>query len=242
MPTTPESNRTAEGTHHALLWLEGHAPTIPKLRRLLRRYYLTSARPFPWRLTRDPYCVLVAEILLQKTAAGPVQRIWNDLVTAYPDAGALAAARPADVESLIRPLGLHKRAAALIAASHALVQQAQGALQPDPGLLRSLPGVGPYAVSAVLSFAFGVKASVIDVNAARVYTRIAAFRPVTHRQALAFALVLADRTITAKSHRQVNYAILDLGAQVCRPAPVCTQCPLATLCASANSLHPHHRL
>ena len=82
----------------------------------------------------------------------------------------------------------------------------------------------------VLSFACDVRAVTIDVNAARVYSRIGGFLPNALRQGLAYARVVAETVVTETNHREVNYGVLDLAAQVCRPRPLCSSCPALAFC------------
>jgi A/G-specific adenine glycosylase len=197
---------------------------------VLLKYYQRSGRDLPWRRTQDPYKVLIAELLLQKTAAGPAQKVWEDVIRLYPTVESLAVASPDDLQKIIGILGLNKRSKYLINAASIIARQSHGELRAEANFLESLPGVGKYTASAILSFAFGLKSAAIDVNAARVYGRIAGFSPVTLRQALAFALVIGQRLVTQKSHREVNYAVLDLAAQICRPKPLCDICPALRFC------------
>jgi A/G-specific adenine glycosylase len=233
----PRSNRTREGAEEAVAWLQTHPRLPTELRKAIRKYYGERGRDFPWRRTRDPYKVLVAELLLQKTAAKPVEIVWSIFVERYPTVHALAQASVRDVARLIRPLGLRKRIKALREAARTAVRETGGEIAPDEGFLRSLTGVGAYTAAAVLSFSHGVSTAVVDVNCARVYSRIAGFQPNTLRQGLAFAQVVSRRVITAKTHREVNYGVLDLAAEVCRPRPRCAGCPLARLCQSCLKRH-----
>jgi A/G-specific adenine glycosylase len=226
----PQSRRTIEGAEHAVHWLENHANVLPELRRILRQYYAYSGRDLPWRKTKDPYKILVAESLLQKTAAGPAQKVWGNVIQSYPTVESMALASAQDLEKVIATLGLKKRAGFLTEAARVIVTQTNGKLKGDADLLESLPGVGEYTTSAILSFAFNMKAAVIDVNAARVYSRIGGFSPLTIRQGLAFARVIGNRLVTHKSHKEVNYGVLDLAAQICRPRPFCDSCPAIKLC------------
>lgn len=226
----PDSNKTMEGVQDAKQWLSKHPDVPSRLRNILCQYYAENGRDLPWRRTRDPYEVLVAEILLQKTAYKPVTRVWPKLVECYPDINALAKASVEELEALIYPLGLHKRAKRLVHIAEAIVEKTGGEIPTDRVFLKALPGVGDYTTAAVLSYALGVKAAAIDVNGARVLTRVAGFEPSTHRQALAFAHAVGDRLITQDKHRGVNYALLDLSADICRPKPHCEVCPAAFLC------------
>jgi A/G-specific adenine glycosylase len=208
-----------------------HFHVLPDLRCALCQFFQRRGRDLPWRRTHDPYGILVAEVLLQKTGAAPVEHVWTSFIQRYPNVTALAGASLDDVESLIRPLGLRKRAKNLVGAAQILLEQTGSKVVPDPDLLESLPGVGSYTSAAVLSFAFDISVAVIDVNAARVYTRVGGFSPNTLRQGLAFARVVGSRVVTQDSHIEVNYGVLDLAALVCKLKPLCKTCPVLDLCA-----------
>jgi A/G-specific adenine glycosylase len=227
----PASNRTIEGATDATEWLQKHQALVPRLRRLFMAYYKECGRNFPWRHVQDPYKLLVAEMLLQKTAVKPMVRVWASFVEQFPDAKTLSLAPLEKIEAAIRPLGLAKRARRLHALASMIVQQAGGQLASDAAFLRLLPGVGSYTSAAIRSFAFNIRAAAIDINAARVYARIGGFAPNTLRQGLAFAEVVGERLVTRDAHREINYGVLDLAAQVCKPIPLCLECPALKLCA-----------
>lgn len=232
---SPNTRASVEGTRAAEAWIAANGRLLPDLRRRIIEYHATASRDFPWRHTRDPYRVLIAEILLQKTSVRPVASVWTDLIDRYPDIMALSRASLADLEALISPLGLTKRAEVLHEVAQRIAAYAGGEIPANADLLGRLPGVGDYTTSAVMSFAFGIRADTIDVNAARVYSRVAGFAPKTKRQGLAFARVVGEKVITETTHREVNLGMLDLSAQVCRINPLCATCPLASLCYHASN-------
>ena len=230
----PQSNRTIEGALEANRWLQEHPKVPSQLRSILLRYYQEHGRDYPWRRTSDPYKILIAEMLLQKTGVKPVESIWAALIHRYPDVEALATSSFQHVEAALQPLGLRKRAKVLYESAQYIVREAGGKIIGDALFLETLPGVGKYTAAALLSFAFNITATTIDVNAARVYTRICGFSPNTLRQGLAFAKVLGECVITPQTHREVNYGVLDLAAQVCRPKPLCSKCPFSEICQYAR--------
>jgi A/G-specific adenine glycosylase len=187
-------------------------------------------RSFPWRETSDPFRILVAEVLLQRSRGRTVATVYEDLFRRWPDAETLARARVSTIEAVIRPLGLTKRAATL----KALAREVAGlGAVPDTleGLL-ALPGVGRYAASATLAVAFGTRAAVVDGVSARVYRRYFGLdgdAPASDDGEL-WALV---EEVTPHEHvREWNWAVLDLAATVCLPkVPRCSECPLRTGCA-----------
>lgn len=234
-----KSNKTIEGNREAINWLENHRSELPKLRSIFRQYYQHNGRDLPWRRTKDPYKMLVAEQFLQKTGTASVEKVWGTFTKHYPNVPSLAVASIRNLEAIVKPLGILKRTRLLREAAR-IIKKRGGEIIGDFDFLTSLPGVGDYTASAVLSFAFNIQAATIDVNAARVYTRIGGFSPNTLRQGLEFARTIGKEVISQKTHKEVNYGVLDLAAQVCKIIPFCRMCPATRLCsyAEAHSVIP----
>jgi A/G-specific adenine glycosylase len=226
----PQSNVTMEGTEDAIAWLNQNTRKLGQLRYGLVKYYQKSGRDLPWRRSSRPYEILIAEILLQKTGVRTAKDVWNKFIHTYPSVEELSKADIRDIEQLIRPLGIHKRANLLLQIAQELMSKTGGEVVDDQEFLMSLPRVGKYTSAAVLSFGYNQPVATIDVNAARVYTRIGGFLPNTLRQGLAFAEVVAAKVITQKNHREINYGVLDLAAQICTINPKCKQCLLLKVC------------
>ncbi|MGZ4168909.1 MAG: A/G-specific adenine glycosylase, partial [Solirubrobacteraceae bacterium] len=128
-------------------------------------WYASVARPLPWRETRDPYAILVSEVMLQQTQAARVVPYYHSFLQRFPDAEALAAADPPEVLRLWSGLGYNRRALALQrAAAHVAIH----GWPADAAGLQALPGVGPYTAAAVASFAFGEHVAAVDTNWRRV--------------------------------------------------------------------------
>jgi A/G-specific adenine glycosylase len=232
-----QSNRTVEGAEVAGTWVGKYEQVLPVLARIFQHYYRAHGRDFGWRRTDDAYAIWVSEMLLQKTSSAPVEAIWASIMQKYPSVMALASASISDIQSDVAPLGLQKRARRLHESACVIASRSGNEMPSDVAFLHALPGVGKYTAAAVLSFAFGLPVATIDVNAARVYGRIAGFLPHTLRQGLAFADVVGDKVIAFGCSRDVNYGLLDLAAAVCRPKPRCDVCPARSMCAFAT-----HRL
>ena len=191
----------------------------------LLRWYADHGRDLPWRGTRDPYRVLVSEVMLQQTQAARVVPYLERFLARFPDERALAAAPTADILAAWSGLGYNRRALALQRAARIVARE--GWPRDEAGL-RRLPGVGPYTAAAVASFAFGAHVPAVDTNARRVIERLDRRRraPAALRRR-AGALLPAGRAAT------FNHAIMDLGATVCTArAPRCDACPLAEACRS----------
>jgi A/G-specific adenine glycosylase len=208
------------------------------LHRRLLGWFKTHQRRFPWRDSLDPFQILIAEKLLQQTAAtASVVAAYRELLARYPDCDALARAPVTAVRQIIKPLGLHYRAGELVRLAKAIRRRHDGQVPRDLGDLLSLPGVGDYAARAVQAFAFGRAVGVVDSNVARFLGRYFGLstpkteNPARNRSLLAIAGAL----VPASGAREFNLAILDLCAAHCTAiGPACEQCPLAAKCAHAR--------
>jgi A/G-specific adenine glycosylase len=188
----------------------------------LLTWYDRVRRPLPWRATKDPYALLVSEVMLQQTQAQRVVPYYEAFLDAFPDPHALAAAAPGDVLKVWSGLGYNRRALALQQAARRVAAHGW------PADLTELPGVGPYTAAAVGSFAWDRQEVAIDTNVRRVLER---FDGVAHGPA-----ALARRAGALVPEGQAaafNQAMMELGATVCRPrAPQCPQCPVQSGCAT----------
>ncbi len=190
-------------------------------------------RDLPWRRDRDPWRILVAEVMLQQTQAERVIPKWEAFLDAFPTAAHCAQASLGDVLRLWHGLGYPRRARNLHAAATVVVRDHGGRLPDDLASLLALPGVGPYTARAVLAFAFERDVAVVDTNIARVLARTAGER-LTPRQAQA----RADAVVPAGDGWLWNQVLMDLGATLCRPAPNCDACPLRSGCVWHLAGHP----
>ena len=185
---------------------------------------LPRLRDLPWRHTRDPWAVLVSEVMLQQTQVLRVVTKWHAFMESYPTAAACAASPLGDVLRLWQGLGYPRRARNLHAAAKEI--ERLGTLPSTLAGLLALPGVGPYTARAVLAFAYESDVAVVDTNIARVYARLHGCR-LTPKQVQA----LADEALPGGRAWQWNQCLMDLGAVLCRPvAPGCAECPLAPDC------------
>ncbi|MGV3759747.1 MAG: A/G-specific adenine glycosylase [Actinomycetota bacterium] len=193
----------------------------------LLRWWEGQRRDLPWRQTRDPWAVLLCEVMAQQTQVARVAERWPQLLARYPTPAAMAAAGPDDVVRAWSGLGYNRRALHLHRCAVAVVERHGGALPDDLAGLLGLPGIGPYTARAVLAFAFESDAAIVDTNTARVLARWAGRRlTATEAQAAADAALPPGRAWSW------NQAMLDLGAGVCvRRSPRCEDCPVRHRCA-----------
>ena len=203
-----------------------------QFQRRLLRWYARHGRDLPWRHTRDPYQILVSEVMLQQTQVERVLDYYEPFLRRYPTIAALAASSEPQVREAWDGLGYYARARNLHRAAQQVVTEFGGKLPDEPDTIRRLPGIGRYTAGAVLSFAYQKDAAILDTNAARVLTRVFAVRrrgsKTRHHRRL---WQLAEAVTPSGRADRFNQAIMDLGATICRArAPECTRCPLRSGC------------
>ena len=207
---------------------------VHALHRDVLAWYSSHGRDLPWRRTRDPYALLVAEVMLQQTGVDRVVPKYQEFLTQFPSFEALATSPTAEVIRAWGPLGYNRRAVNLQRAAQVVVQQWSGALPRDPDQLRQLPGVGPYTAAALVCFAFGEEVVVLDTNIQRVLSRVVfGVVPAEREHPESAAQSLVPRGRASPWHQ----ALMDIGATLCAVSqPRCGQCPLRPHCAAAPHL------
>ncbi len=205
---------------------------LSRLRRALGRWYRANGRhDLPWRLTRDPYAVLVSEVMLQQTQVERVRPRYEAWLERWPTAASLAEAPAAAVIREWSGLGYNRRAVNLQRAAREAVERF-GRIPLDEAKLRTLPGVGPYTAAAIACFAGGRRAAALDTNIARVVARALLGRATARAPYGAELREAAEAWLPRRGARAHQLAVMDLGAVVCRAAsPDCDACPLAKGCA-----------
>jgi A/G-specific adenine glycosylase len=203
----------------------------------LRAWFRANARDLPWRETRDPYRVLVSELMLQQTQVARVVPRYHEFLERYPTLADVARASPRHVREAWQGLGYYARARNLHRLARSITANGRnptGTLPADPSALRTLPGIGPYTAGAVASFAYERRAPLVDTNVARVLRRV--FAPHADPKSGAgrrllwelAAALLPPAGRTAWTH---NQALMELGALVCTARkPRCAQCPVRQIC------------
>lgn len=200
-------------------------------------WFRNSGKSYPWRETTSPYRILVAEMFLQRTQAKQVVPIYDLFMTRFPSPADLATANVAEIERLILPLGLKKRAKQLKEVALQLVQQYGGEVPADLVALMKLPGTGRYTANAVLVFAFGYRLPLVDANTVRILRRVFGVESPLQRPRMDPLLwnVLADM-IPEGQGREFSWALIDFSNSVCTAGhPHCLDCPLSTLCISRGT-------
>lgn len=217
-----------------------------RFRRILLAWYDQNGRDLPWRKTDDPYHILVSEMMLQQTQVDRVLPKYSRWIEKYPTLAALAAAPEGEVVQEWYPLGYNIRPRRLQAIAREAVAEYGGALPSEERALRSFKGIGPYTAGAILSFAFGKRAAILDTNVARVLFRVfvGAGDPKSSKSRRALWQLSAS-LVPVKRVFDFNQALMDFGAMVCVARnPRCLVCPMTRLCRAypynpeREDLHP----
>jgi A/G-specific adenine glycosylase len=207
--------------------------TLPLIRRRVLGWYRSNGRVFPWRYRTDPWQVLLAELLLQRTRADLVDPVYVRVLDRWPTAAALAEANPHEVATALKPLGFEHRNERIQVAASACKHGVPRSLR---GLL-DVRGVGRYAATATLCFAFGRRMAVVDPAVIRVLDRLGLVSSKHARPREDSAVwAVAQALVPTRNARTWNYAILDFGATVCRAVPRCSECPLVALCPTGRDI------
>jgi A/G-specific adenine glycosylase len=205
-----------------------------EFRQRLCAWFRRHGRDLPWRQMRDPYAILVSEMMLQQTTVAAVVPYFERWVKRFPSVGDLAAAEESEVLALWQGLGYYRRARNLHAAARNISGELRGRFPRDYEGLRALPGIGDYTAQAVRAFAFDEAVPVLDANVIRVVTRLFEIRtPVDTVKGLAKVRAKLEELLPAKGGHEFVSAIMELGALVCRAGrPDCLLCPVKEFCAA----------
>ncbi len=206
-------------------------------RRRLLAWFRRHGRDLPWRRTRDPYHILVSEVMLQQTQVSRVTEYWPRFLERFPTLRDLAAAPAPRVREAWNGLGYYRRAANLHHLAQQVVAEHDGDLPRDAEQLRTLPGVGRYTAGAVASFAWEQAEPAVDTNVARVLRR--AFHPRLARGARGVRTLDATaRSLLPRPGRTAwatNQALMELGALICTARVMrCDKCPVRPVCLTGN--------
>jgi A/G-specific adenine glycosylase len=204
---------------------------LADIRQSLMTWFAESARDLPWRRTRDPYHIMVAEIMLQQTQVDRVVPKYLAFLELFPTVEALAAAPTAAVIRAWAGLGYNRRAVNLQRTARAVLEQHGGRFPRDVATLRQLPGIGPYTAGAIACFAFEQDIAFMDTNIRRVVLRLFVGPECGDAMSAARLLARAQEAIPPNHGWTWNQAIMELGALICTAAaPACWRCPVRMSC------------
>ncbi|HTZ73985.1 MAG TPA: A/G-specific adenine glycosylase [Candidatus Aquilonibacter sp.] len=202
------------------------------LQRSLLKWFNRHRRALPWRASRDPYRIWVAEIMLQQTRIAAVVPYYDRFLESFPTVESLAAARVDEVLRLWSGLGYYSRARNLHRAAQQIVARHAGKFPRTLDAALELPGIGHYTAAAVLSIACDVPLAVLDGNVARVLARLGAIRGDLREPRRWRGLAeTAQQLLPPHAAGDWNQGLMELGETVCTPRnPICCECPVAKFC------------
>jgi len=208
------------------------ADWIDEVRRRLAAWYGEAKRDLPWRADRDPYRILVSEVMLVQTTVAAVVPYYERFLRAFSDFEALAKADEDEVVKAWEGLGYYRRARQLHAAARQVVDRHGGVMPDDPAAVLALPGVGRYMAGAILSQAFDRPEPILEANSQRVLARLLAWEGDLKAGATKARLwEAAARLVPPRGAGEFNQGLMELGALVCTPrSPRCLVCPLSAHC------------
>ncbi len=208
-------------------------------------WYGRQARDLPWRRVTAPYGVWVAEIMLQQTGVKTVVPYWERWMRELPTIALVARAEPDRLLKLWEGLGYYHRVRRLQEAAQAIQRRHEGEFPEKFEDILNLPGVGRYTAGAVASIAFGQARPVLDGNVVRVLSRLyevtgSVGRASVRRRLWEYARKLVEQAagtsaVTSNPCGDLNQALIELGASVCRPrSPGCERCPVSRFCRAKD--------
>lgn len=196
------------------------------------KWYNENGRQFYWRLNdMSDWSWIVLEMLLRKTQAATVNKMFPSFIAKYSEPSMLKAAKPTEVESDLFVLGLYKqRCEALRGVASIICNEHKGELPKDDNILMQWPHVGPYIANAIKCFCFKEPAAIVDMNVARVLTRVGGIKTPSNARCR-WIWDYAQTMLPDKCWVEYNYGLLDIGALYCRGKnPKCGHCTLSRLC------------
>jgi A/G-specific adenine glycosylase len=197
----------------------------------LLKWWKNNKREFPWRRTRNSYKILISEILLHRTRANQVTPVYLEFLERFPTIAALSEACIEDLKTMLYSLGLSWRTELIHKMALEIVNKYKGKIPSKTEELTTLPGVGHYIAAAVRCFCNGYPEILLDTNTVRIIGRFFGIEKTDGSRRSRQFRELYESLIDQNHPRDFNYAMIDLGALVCKPKnPICSICPISKKC------------
>ena len=204
---------------------------IKSFRSKIMHWFDDNGRDYPWRQTNDPFRVLIAEMMLRRTKADQVEKVYNNLFGQYPDVKSMAEATEEELERILYPLGLKWRTPSFWLVAREIAERFECKVPESRGELINLPGVGHYVAGAVLSIGYGKAEWIVDSNIVRLFRRYFGVKTSREGRRDKHIVEMAKIYTSEGDSRKSTLAILDYAALVCTPRnPKCEECALITQC------------
>ena len=209
---------------------------IVYLRSNLLKWYEIHGRRFPWRrASTSNYQFVISEIMLQRTRAETVAGFFPKFIKEFPSWKQLDYSNIVDLQRYLQPLGLWRRRASSIQDLARTMAKKNGRLPKVRKDIEALPGIGQYIANAILLLCHGKPQPLLDANMARVLERVFGPRKLADIRYDPYLQKLSLRVVESKHAKEINWAILDLAATICRANnPRCHECPIRSVCLTAK--------
>lgn len=213
--------------------------TIEEFQAIILNWYKHDGRCLPWRNTDDPYHIMIAELLLQKTDVGKARMVYERFVDSWPTIQLLHEGDFCAIADAIEPLGLKYRTARLKSIANTIVTRFGGRIPDTTDMLLQLPGIGRYTASAIECFAYNRRTAILDTNVIRILDRVLGISSQKQRPRNdAYLWDLAQELLPHENVKEYNRALLDFGSVICRnKRPGCDVCSLQGMCTSYRTGH-----
>jgi A/G-specific adenine glycosylase len=208
------------------------------LREELLLWHKGNNRSFPWRIELDPYKIMIAEFMLQRTRAEQVVPVYYKFMDKYPDITTLSSSNIEELREVLKPLGLYWRTEHFQKAALYIIDKYCGTIPSNRDELLDIPGVGEYVAGAILAVAFSKRAPIIDSNIARVLNRIYGLELKGEIRRKKQIVELSTDLFDYYNPKEILFSIIDLSASICTPTnPKHDICPLKTRCKYYKTVH-----
>lgn len=205
------------------------------------KWHKTHGRDFPWRHTKDPYRITIAEFMLHRTKAEQVVPVYLEFIEKYSNIETLAKVNLEDIKKVTEHLGLHWRAKHFSEAAKYIIENLNGKFPEDYDRLREIPGVGEYVTGAILTVCFNKPAPVVDSNIARFINRYFGLNLSGEIRRKKKIVELSVKLFKYKNPGDLLFAIVDFTSLICKPVkPLCDKCSLKNDCKYINSPSPDY--
>ena len=200
---------------------------------LLRWNELDNDRVMPWKYEKNPYKIWISEIILQQTRVNQGLNYYNRFIAKYPAVKNIASATEEEVFKMWEGLGYYTRCKNIITTAKYISKELKGKFPTDYESILQLKGIGSYTAAAIASFAYNLPYAVLDGNVFRVLSRYFGIKiPIDNLQGKKYFSTLAFEVMDKKNPGIHNQSIMDFGATVCKPLPLCEICPLSSQCVA----------
>jgi len=211
-------------------------------RKKITKWFRKNGRHYPWRKTDDPYKILMAEMMLQRTKADQVVGVYNGFFSEYKCPEEVLKSDKASIIKYLKPLGLNWRIENLIEVSKSLIKSYNGVVPDNREELKHLPGVGDYIAGIVLSLAFNKNEWIVDSNVVRIFKRYFGMQTSKEGRRDSYIIATAKLFSLENNAKEANLGLVDFGAIICLPKkPKCSECILKRGCEYKKQDNHHYK-